>query len=165
MYRGQVRAKVTAAAGKLCCRLSCAAAMLHRNQTDTVTFMVSKPRTRFVDPCFPGILDGLELALSAQGQACSRGLANGLYLSFSFCMVSPRLYMAGLSPVAATQEQKAALRVLARGADRAEADRAPALLLTLEGWTSARTVQAFGVREDRVRLWRSAFARGAGPVL
>ncbi len=41
--------------------------MLHRNQTDTVTFMVSKPRTRFVDPCFSGILDGLELALSAQG--------------------------------------------------------------------------------------------------
>ncbi len=41
--------------------------MLRRNQTDTVTFIVSKPWTRFVDPCFPGIFDGLELALSAQG--------------------------------------------------------------------------------------------------
>jgi hypothetical protein len=138
--------------------------MLHRNQTDTVTFIVSKPWTRFVDPCFPGILDGLELALSAHGQACSRGLANGLYLSFSFCMVSRRLDMAGLSPVTASEEQTAALRVLAQGADRAEADRARALLLTLEGWTSARIAQAFGVREDRVQLWRSAFARGAGPV-
>jgi transposase len=72
--------------------------------------------------------------------------------------------MAGPSPVTAMQEQTAALRVLSRGADRAEADRAPALLLTLEGWTSARIAQAFGVRQDRVRLWRGAFAQGAGPV-
>jgi hypothetical protein len=58
----------------------------------------------------------------------------------------------------------AALRILSRGPDRAEADRARALLLTLEGWTSARIAQAFGVGEDTVRLWRSGFARGAGPV-
>ena len=155
---------MTAAAGKLGCRLSRAAAILRRNQTDTVTFIVSKPWTRFVHPCFPGILDGLELALSAQGQASSRGLASGLYLSFSFCIVSRKNDIAGLSPVTATQGQTAPLRVLSRGADRAEADRARALLLTLKGWTSARIAQAFGVREGRVRLWRSAFAQGAGPV-
>lgn len=67
--------------------------------------------------------------------------------------------MAGKSRVTATKEQKAGLMVLAQGADRAEADRARALLLTLDGWTSARIAQAFGVREDTVRLWRSDFAR------
>ena len=51
------------------------------------------------------------------------------------------------------------------GADRAEADRARALLLTLDGWTSARIAQAFGVREDTVRLWRSDFVRGAAVAL
>jgi LacI family transcriptional regulator len=61
------RAKVAAAAEELGYRPSYAAAMLRRNQTDTVTFMVSKPWTKFVDPFFLGILDGLELALSAQG--------------------------------------------------------------------------------------------------
>ncbi|MFN7269069.1 MAG: helix-turn-helix domain-containing protein [Cereibacter sp.] len=73
--------------------------------------------------------------------------------------------MAGLSPVTATQEQTTALKVLARGPDRAEADRARALLLTLKGWTSARIAQAFGVREDRVRLWRSDFSRGGACAL
>ena len=57
------------------------------------------------------------------------------------------------------------MRVLSRGPDRAEADRARALLLTLEGWTSARIAQAFGVREDTVRLWRSEFARGGVDAL
>jgi len=55
------------------------------------------------------------------------------------------------------------LKVLARGADRAEADRARALLLTLKGWTSARIAQAFGVREGTVRLWRSDFS-GVGSM-
>ncbi len=68
--------------------------------------------------------------------------------------------MAGKSPVAATDEQKTALKALAGGADRAEADRARAILLTLDGWTSSRIAQAFGVREDTVRLWRSDFMRG-----
>ena len=35
--------------------------------------------------------------------------------------------MAGKSPVTATEEQRTALKVLAQGADRAEADRARAL--------------------------------------
>jgi len=68
--------------------------------------------------------------------------------------------MAGKSPVAASDEQRAALRTLAGGADRGEADRSRAILLTLNGWTSARIAEAFGVREDTVRLWRSDFMRG-----
>src|SRR6478609_8090329 len=68
--------------------------------------------------------------------------------------------MAGKSPVLATQEQIAALESKAVGSDRAEADRARAILLTLRGWTSPRIAEAFGVREDTVRLWRSAFMRG-----
>ena len=73
--------------------------------------------------------------------------------------------MAGRSPVTATEDQKTALKALAQGADRAEADRARALLLTLDGWTSARIAQAFGVREDTVRLWRSDFVRGGVDAL
>jgi len=38
-------------------------------------------------------------------------------------------------------------------------------LLTLTGWTSQRIAQAFGVREDTVRLWRSDFARGGVEAL
>src|SRR6202020_1527970 len=34
-----------------------------------------------------------------------------------------------------------------------------AVLLTLSGWTSPRIAEAFGVREDTVRLWRSDFMR------
>jgi transposase len=32
--------------------------------------------------------------------------------------------------------------------------------LTLKGWTSARIAEVFCVREDTVRFWRGAFARG-----
>ena len=73
--------------------------------------------------------------------------------------------MAGKSPVTASDEQRAALKALASGPDRAEADRARAVLLTLAGWTSARIAQAFGVREDTVRLWRSDFMRGGVTAL
>jgi transposase len=68
--------------------------------------------------------------------------------------------MAGKSPVAASDEQRAALKTLAGSADRGEADRARAILLTLMGWTSARIAAAFGVREDTVRQWRGDFTRG-----
>jgi transposase len=68
--------------------------------------------------------------------------------------------MAGKSPLTATDEQRAALKALAGGSDRGEADRARAVLLTLAGWTSARIAEAFGVREDTVRLWRSDFMAG-----
>jgi transposase len=65
--------------------------------------------------------------------------------------------MAGKSPLSATEEQQAALTVLAGSCDRGEADRARAVLLTLASWTSARIAEAFGVRQDTVRLWRSDF--------
>ena len=73
--------------------------------------------------------------------------------------------MAGKSSVTASDEERAALKVMASGADRAEADRARAVLLTLDGWISARIAQAFGVREDTVRLWRSDFMRGGVEAL
>ena len=65
--------------------------------------------------------------------------------------------MAGKSLVVADEDQRRALAGLARSRDRGEADRARAILLTLLGWTSPAIAAAFGVREDTVRLWRSAF--------
>ena len=65
--------------------------------------------------------------------------------------------MGGKSPVEASDEQRVALSALAGSRDRGEADRARAILLTLAGWTSPRIAEAFGVREDTVRLWRSDF--------
>ena len=56
-------------------------------------------------------------------------------------------------------EQRSALENLAASRDRGEADRARAVLLMLNGWTSARIAEAFGVREDTVRLWHSDFMR------
>jgi transposase len=73
--------------------------------------------------------------------------------------------MAGKSPVEASEEQRGALRALAHARDRGEADRARAILLTLMGWTSQRIAQAFGVREDTVRLWRSDFSHGGVEAL
>jgi transposase len=68
--------------------------------------------------------------------------------------------MAGRSPVKASEQERTALEVLAASRERGEADRARAVLLTLNGWTSARIAEAFGVREDTVRLWRGDFMRG-----
>jgi transposase len=73
--------------------------------------------------------------------------------------------MAGKSPVAATEEQRRALMALSRSRDRGEADRARAILLTLSGWTSGQIAEAFGVREDTVRFWRSAFVTGGTEAL
>src|SRR3974390_827783 len=73
--------------------------------------------------------------------------------------------MAGQSPLSATAEQRAALTILAGSRDRGEADRARAVLLTLAGWTSPRIAEAFGVREDTVRLWRSDFMHGGVAAL
>lgn len=68
--------------------------------------------------------------------------------------------MAGKSPVKANEAQQAALEALAASRDRGEADRARAILLTLEGWTSKRIAEVFRVREDTVRFWRGAFLHG-----
>jgi hypothetical protein len=51
--------------------------------------------------------------------------------------------MAGKSPVWATPEQVRLLEAKAGGSDRAEADRARSILLTLRGWTSSRLSEAF----------------------
>ena len=59
--------------------------------------------------------------------------------------------MGGKSPVEASDEQRVALSALSGSRDRGEAERARAIVLTLAGWTSARIVEAFGVREDTVR--------------
>jgi transposase len=68
--------------------------------------------------------------------------------------------MAGKSPVTVDEEQRSALIALSRSRDRGEADRARAIVLTLSGWTSSQIAEAFGVREDTVRFWRSAFMTG-----
>ena len=73
--------------------------------------------------------------------------------------------MAGKSPILASDQQRAALAALAGSRDRGEADRARAVLLTLAGWTSPKIAEAFGVREDTVRLWRSDFAAGGVAAL
>src|SRR5258708_38533863 len=73
--------------------------------------------------------------------------------------------MGGKSPVAASEDQRVALAALAGSRDRGEADRARAVLLTLAGWTSPRIAEAFGVREDTVRLWRSDFINGGVAAL
>ena len=71
--------------------------------------------------------------------------------------------MVGKSSVVASAAQRRELMALSHSRDRGEADRA--LLLTLAGWTSPRIAEAFGVREDTVRLWRSAFSKGGVDAL
>ncbi len=73
--------------------------------------------------------------------------------------------MGGRSPVTASDDERARLARLAASADRGEADRARAVLLTLSGWSSPKIAEAFAVREDTVRFWRSAFARGGVEAL
>jgi len=63
------------------------------------------------------------------------------------------------SSLAASAEQHDGLKRLAVSANRAEADRARAILLSLSGWKSAAIGEVFGVREDTVRNWRSIFMR------
>jgi DNA-directed RNA polymerase specialized sigma24 family protein len=62
--------------------------------------------------------------------------------------------MAGRSPLVVTAEQEAELRALSRSDVRGEADRARAILLTLQGWTSGEVAEAFGVTPEAVRHWR-----------
>ena len=73
--------------------------------------------------------------------------------------------MAGRSTIVADEVQRIALTELAQSRERAEADRARCLLLTLAGWTSPRLAEAFGVREDTVRLWRMEFMTGGVEAL
>ena len=63
----ETRRRVQEAAERLGYHASHAATTLRRNQTNTVTFMVSKPWTKFVDPYFLAVIDGLELSLASAG--------------------------------------------------------------------------------------------------
>ncbi len=67
--------------------------------------------------------------------------------------------MAGRPRVVATAEQRQELGVLARSSDREEADRARAVLLSLDGWSGIRIGEAFSVKPDSVRHWRWTFGR------
>jgi transposase len=66
--------------------------------------------------------------------------------------------MAGRPHVVASAEQLSALQELSRSDRRDEADRARAVVLSVNGWTSGQIARAFGVTPDSVRRWRSWFA-------
>jgi transposase len=66
--------------------------------------------------------------------------------------------MAGHPRVISSSEQLVALQELARSERRDEADRARAIVLSVNGWTSGQIARAFGVTPDSVRRWRSWFA-------
>lgn len=72
--------------------------------------------------------------------------------------VSWVLVTAGRSPLVVTAGQEAELRVLSQSDVRGGADRARAILLTLQGWTSIQVAAAFGVTPEAVRHWRGWFA-------
>ena len=57
------------------------------------------------------------------------------------------------------------LQALAQSNRRDEADRARAVLLSLDGWTSERLGVVFGVGADSVRRWRGWFSKGGVDAL
>src|SRR5271155_1795052 len=66
--------------------------------------------------------------------------------------------MVGPPRVASTADQLQELQDLARSDRRDEADRARAVVLSINGWTSGQIARAFGVTPDSVRRWRGWFA-------
>jgi transposase len=73
--------------------------------------------------------------------------------------------MARRPQVSASAPQLAELRELARSERRDEADRARAILLSLEGWTSEAIGSAFAVTADSVRHWRTWYTTGGVEAL
>src|SRR3954470_6447720 len=67
--------------------------------------------------------------------------------------------MVGRPRIVTTAEDSSELEALALSARRDEADRARAIVLSLNGWTSGQIARAFGVTPDSVRRWRSWFAQ------
>ncbi len=65
--RRETRRRVEQAAQDLGYSPHHAAATLRGQSTQTVTFMLSSPWTKFADPFFLGLLDGVEMALQANG--------------------------------------------------------------------------------------------------
>src|SRR5438309_6624357 len=68
--------------------------------------------------------------------------------------------MAGKSTLTADTAEQAALRALSKSEHRGEADRARAILLTLEGRRAAEIAAVLGVHVSTVRNWRGYFAHG-----
>src|SRR3954447_18489864 len=66
--------------------------------------------------------------------------------------------MPGKSKLTADAAERAALRGLSKSEQRGEADRARAILLTLEGRRAGEIAAALGVHVSTVRNWRDYFA-------
>src|ERR1044071_6581169 len=71
-----------------------------------------------------------------------------------------RLGMPGKSTLTADAAEQAALRALLKSEQRDEADRARAILLTLEGRRAGEIAAVLGVHVSTVRNWRGYFAHG-----
>src|SRR5919107_703485 len=68
--------------------------------------------------------------------------------------------MPGKSKLTADAAEQAVLRALSKSEERGEADRARAILLTLEGWKAEEIAAVLGVHISTVRNWRGYFAHG-----
>ena len=68
--------------------------------------------------------------------------------------------MPGKSKLTADAVERAALRDLSKSEHRGEADRARAILLTLEGRRAGAIAAVLGVHVSTVRNWRGYFAHG-----
>jgi transposase len=68
--------------------------------------------------------------------------------------------MPGKSKLTADAAERAALRGLSKSEQRGEADRARAILLTLEGRRAGEIAAVLGVHVSTVRNWRGYFAHG-----
>ena len=73
--------------------------------------------------------------------------------------------MVGRTRLSITDEERARLEQLSRSVDRAEADRARAILWSSEGRTGAVIGPLLGVRADTVRPWRRRFRAGGATAL
>src|SRR3954468_10391672 len=68
--------------------------------------------------------------------------------------------MPGKSTLTADAAERATLRALSKSEQRGEADRARAILLTLEGRKAEEIAAVLGVHISTVRNWRGYFAHG-----
>src|ERR687894_2607762 len=68
--------------------------------------------------------------------------------------------MPGRSMLTADAAEQAVLRALSKSEERGEADRARAILLTLEGRKAEEIAAVLGVHISTVRNWRGYFAHG-----
>ena len=73
--------------------------------------------------------------------------------------------MPGKSKLTADVAEQATLPALSKSEHRGEADRARAILLTLEGRRAEEIAATIGVHVSTVRNWRGYFAHGGGAGL